>query len=118
MSTPRINSWWNSYRAGVITPGDFKEAIQGLEQENNTLCAEVERLRESELIWASSSNSFSEKYHAEKQRAEAAEAVVAAARDFAENVARRNIAGFSEIHVATDASFRVLRAALAQGGAK
>jgi len=42
----------------------------------------------------------------------AAREVMTAASDFVENVKRRNIAGFAEIHVATDASFRVLRAAL------
>ena len=43
---------------------------------------------------------------------EAMRAIVNAAADFAENVKRHNIAGMSEVHVATDASFRVLRDAL------
>jgi D-tyrosyl-tRNA(Tyr) deacylase len=42
-------------------------------------------------------------------------AIVNAAADFAENVKRHNIAGMGEVHVATDASFRVLRDALDKG---
>ena len=47
-------------------------------------------------------------------RAELAKAqkVTQAASDFTENVKRHNIAGAGEWHTATDASFRVLRAAL------
>lgn len=34
--TPRVNSWWNSYRSGAITADEFRDAVRGLESELET----------------------------------------------------------------------------------
>ena len=42
--TPKVNSWWNSYRTGRISAQEFMEAIQNLERENAALISEKYQL--------------------------------------------------------------------------
>lgn len=42
--TPRIDSWWNSYRTGAITAKAFKEAVQGMERDLAAARAKAEQL--------------------------------------------------------------------------